>query len=105
MRFGSGRTGLLQDSTGSVIVQDGQQDDSIQLQSLSEGLFLSMLDYFLFKDAKITQTLTDTQLGIPEDKPGVVEHVIMAVYSVFQLVVNSSYLATNIIMMVSKQKI
>ncbi|XP_033209745.1 piezo-type mechanosensitive ion channel component isoform X3 [Belonocnema kinseyi] len=73
MRFGSGRTGLLQDSTGSVIVPDGQQDDSIQLQSLSEG--------------------------IPEDKPGVIENIIMAVYSVFQLVVNSSYLATNIIMM------
>ena len=39
MRFGSGRTGLLQDSTtGSIIVnQDGQQDDNIQMQSLSEG--------------------------------------------------------------------
>lgn len=38
MRFGSGRTGLLQDSTtGSIIVQDGHQDDSIQMQSLSEG--------------------------------------------------------------------
>ncbi|XP_016841730.1 piezo-type mechanosensitive ion channel component isoform X3 [Nasonia vitripennis] len=73
MRFGSGRTGLLQDSTGSVIVQDGQQDDSIQLQSLSEG--------------------------VSEEKPGVLEHVIMAVFSVFQLIVNSSYLATNIIMM------
>jgi len=39
MRFGSGRTGLLQDSTtGSIIVnQDGQHDDNIQMQSLSEG--------------------------------------------------------------------
>lgn len=39
MRFGSGRTGLLQDSTtGSIIVnQDGQQEDNIQMQSLSEG--------------------------------------------------------------------
>lgn len=39
MRFGSGRTGLLQDSTtGSIIVnQDGHQDDSIQMHSLSEG--------------------------------------------------------------------
>lgn len=37
MRFGSGRSGLLQDSMGSVTVPDGQQDDSIQLQSLSEG--------------------------------------------------------------------
>ncbi|XP_058794046.1 piezo-type mechanosensitive ion channel component isoform X2 [Phymastichus coffea] len=70
MRFGSGRTGLLQDSTGSVIVQDGQQEDSIQLQSLSE-----------------------------EDQPGIMEHIVMAVFSIFQLVVNSSYLATNIIMM------
>ncbi|KAG7188826.1 hypothetical protein KM043_008433 [Ampulex compressa] len=73
MRFGSGRTGLLQDSTGSVIVQDGHQDDSIQMQSLSEGA--------------------------TDDKPGIVEQIIMAVYSIFQLVVNSSYLATNIIMM------
>ncbi|XP_015610142.1 piezo-type mechanosensitive ion channel component isoform X3 [Cephus cinctus] len=73
IHFGSGRTGLLQDSTGSVIVQDGHHDDSIQMQSLSEG--------------------------VPEDKPGIIEHVIMAVYSIFQLVVNSSYLATNIIMM------
>lgn len=39
MRFGSGRNGLLQDSTGSVIVQDGHNDDSIQLQSLSEGKY------------------------------------------------------------------
>ncbi|KAL7286394.1 hypothetical protein TKK_0019346 [Trichogramma kaykai] len=73
MRFGSGRTGLLQDSTGSVTVPDGPQDDSIQMASLSEGA--------------------------PEEKPGVLEHVVMAVYSVFQLIVNSSYLATNIIMM------
>ncbi|XP_051158273.1 piezo-type mechanosensitive ion channel component-like isoform X4 [Leptopilina boulardi] len=73
MRFGSGRSGLLQDSTGSVTVPDGQQDDSIQLQSLSEGA--------------------------PEDNPGIIEHIIMAIYSVFQLIVNSSYLATNIIMM------
>ncbi|XP_018306926.1 piezo-type mechanosensitive ion channel component isoform X2 [Mycetomoellerius zeteki] len=75
MRFGSGRTGLLQDSTtGSIIVnQDGQQDDNIQMQSLSEGT--------------------------PDETPGVVEQIIMAVYSIFQLIVNSSYLATNIIMM------
>ncbi|XP_011063269.1 PREDICTED: piezo-type mechanosensitive ion channel component 2 isoform X5 [Acromyrmex echinatior] len=75
MRFGSGRTGLLQDSTtGSIIVnQDGQQDDNIQMQSLSEGT--------------------------PDETPGVIEQIIMAVYSIFQLIVNSSYLATNIIMM------
>ncbi|XP_020278165.1 piezo-type mechanosensitive ion channel component isoform X3 [Pseudomyrmex gracilis] len=75
MRFGSGRTGLLQDSTtGSIIVaQDGHQDDSIQMQSLSEGA--------------------------PDDTPGIVEQIIMAVFSIFQLIVNSSYLATNIIMM------
>ncbi|XP_071635421.1 piezo-type mechanosensitive ion channel component isoform X5 [Temnothorax longispinosus] len=75
MRFGSGRAGLLQDSTtGSIIVnQDGQQDDNIQMQSLSEGT--------------------------PDETPGVVEQIIMAVYSIFQLIVNSSYLATNIIMM------
>ncbi|XP_076169043.1 piezo type mechanosensitive ion channel component isoform X2 [Ptiloglossa arizonensis] len=73
MRFGSGRTGLLQDSTGSVIVQDGHQDDSIQMQSLSEG-------------------------GADEHS-GIIEHVLMAVYSIFQLIINSSYLATNIIMM------
>ncbi|KAF7992315.1 hypothetical protein HCN44_001640 [Aphidius gifuensis] len=72
MRFGSGRTGLLQDSRGSVTV-DGPHEDSIQMQSLSEE--------------------------IPEDNPGPIEHIIMAVYSIFQLVVNSSYLATNIIMM------
>ncbi|XP_018376713.1 PREDICTED: piezo-type mechanosensitive ion channel component isoform X6 [Trachymyrmex cornetzi] len=75
MRFGSGRTGLLQDSTtGSIIVnQDGQQDDNIQMQSFSEGT--------------------------PDETPGVIEQIIMAVYSIFQLIVNSSYLATNIIMM------
>ncbi|XP_025268649.1 piezo-type mechanosensitive ion channel component isoform X2 [Camponotus floridanus] len=74
MRFGSGRTGLLQDSTtGSIIVQDGHQDDSIQMQSLSEG--------------------------VPDDTPGIIEQIIMAVFSIFQLIVNSSYLATNIIMM------
>ncbi|XP_054011749.1 piezo-type mechanosensitive ion channel component isoform X2 [Hylaeus anthracinus] len=73
MRFGSGRTGLLQDSTGSVIVQDGHQDDSIQMQSLSEGA--------------------------PDEHSGIIEHIIMAVYSIFQLIINSSYLATNIIMM------
>ncbi|XP_017788930.1 PREDICTED: piezo-type mechanosensitive ion channel component [Habropoda laboriosa] len=73
MRFGSGRTGLLQDSTGSVIVQDGHQDDSIQMQSLSEAA--------------------------PDEQSGIIEHVIMAVYSIFQLILNSSYLATNIIMM------
>nr|XP_033182915.1 piezo-type mechanosensitive ion channel component isoform X10 [Bombus vancouverensis nearcticus] len=70
MRFGSGRTGLLQDSTGSVIVQDGHQDDNIQMQSLSE-----------------------------DEQSGIIEHIIMAVYSIFQLIINSSYLATNIIMM------
>ncbi|KAM0736630.1 Piezo-type mechanosensitive ion channel component 1 [Formica fusca] len=74
MRFGSGRTGLLQDpTTGSIIVQDGHQDDSIQMQSLSEEM--------------------------PDDTPGIIEQIIMAVYSIFQLIVNSSYLATNIIMM------
>ncbi|XP_026300510.1 piezo-type mechanosensitive ion channel component isoform X10 [Apis mellifera] len=73
MRFGSGRTGLLQDSTGSVIVQDGHQDDNIQMQSLSDA-------------------------G-PDEQSGVIEHIIMAVYSIFQLIINSSYLATNIIMM------
>ncbi|XP_076388823.1 piezo type mechanosensitive ion channel component isoform X5 [Megachile rotundata] len=73
MRFGSGRTGLLQDSTGSVIVQDGHQDDSIQLQSLSEAA--------------------------PDEQSGIIEHIIMAVYSIFQLIINSSYIATNIIMM------
>nr|XP_050856683.1 piezo-type mechanosensitive ion channel component isoform X5 [Vespula vulgaris] len=73
MRFGSGRTGLLQDSTGSVIIQDGHQDDGIQLQSLSDG--------------------------VPGDNPGIFEHIIMAVYSIFQLLINSSYLAMNIIMM------
>ncbi|XP_011693697.1 PREDICTED: piezo-type mechanosensitive ion channel component 2-like [Wasmannia auropunctata] len=75
MRFGSGRAGLLQDSaTGSIIVnQDGQQDDNIQMQSLSEG------------------TSDETQ--------GIVEQIIMAVYAIFQLIANSSYLATNIIMM------
>ncbi|XP_076679384.1 piezo type mechanosensitive ion channel component isoform X2 [Andrena cerasifolii] len=73
MRFGSGRTGLLQDSTGSVIVQDGHHDDSIQMQSLSEGA--------------------------PDEHSGIIEHIIMAVYSIFQLIINSSYLATNIIMM------
>lgn len=40
MRFGSGRSGLLQDSTGSVIVQDGNHDEGIQLQSVSEGIFV-----------------------------------------------------------------
>lgn len=46
MRFGSGRTGLLQDSaTGSIIVQDGQQDDSIQMQSLSEGNDINIITY------------------------------------------------------------
>lgn len=39
MRFGSGRAGLLQDSTGSVIVQDGHNDDNIQMQSIVEGKF------------------------------------------------------------------
>lgn len=39
MRFGPGRSaGLLQDSTGSVIVQDGQQEDTIQMNSLADGL-------------------------------------------------------------------
>ncbi|XP_025161460.1 piezo-type mechanosensitive ion channel component isoform X5 [Harpegnathos saltator] len=73
LRFGSGRTGLLQDSTGSVIVQDSHQEDSTQMQSFSEGA--------------------------SNETPGVVEQIIMAVYSIFQLIVNSSYLATNIIMM------
>ncbi|XP_078033569.1 piezo type mechanosensitive ion channel component isoform X1 [Augochlora pura] len=73
MRFGSARTGLLQDSTGSVIVQDGHQDDSIQMQSMSDG-------------------------GADEQS-GIIEGIIMAVYSIFQLIINSSYLATNIIMM------
>jgi len=46
MRFGSGRTGLLQDSTtGSIIVQDGHQDDSIQMQSLSEGNNINIITY------------------------------------------------------------
>ncbi|KAK0162943.1 hypothetical protein PV327_006669 [Microctonus hyperodae] len=73
MRFGSGRSGLLQDSTGSVIVQDGNHDEGIQLQSVSEG--------------------------VSEPNPGAVEHVIMAVYAILQLIVNSSHLATNIMMM------
>ncbi|XP_043288582.1 piezo-type mechanosensitive ion channel component isoform X3 [Venturia canescens] len=82
MRFGSGRTGLLQDSTGSVIVQDAHNDDSIQLQSLSEG-----------------ESDWVSPHRAPDEGPGIVEQVIMAVYSIFQLIVNSSYLATNIIMM------
>ncbi|XP_076644302.1 piezo type mechanosensitive ion channel component isoform X6 [Halictus rubicundus] len=73
MRFGSARTGLLQDSTGSVIVQDTHQDDSIQMRSFSDGA--------------------------PDEQSGVIENIIMAVYSIFQLIINSSYLATNIIMM------
>ncbi|XP_043514793.1 piezo-type mechanosensitive ion channel component isoform X5 [Frieseomelitta varia] len=81
MRFGSGRTGLLQDSTGSVIVQDGHQDDNIQMQSLSEG------------------SSKYTHIAAPDEQSGIIEHIIMAVYSIFQLIINSSYLATNIIMM------
>ncbi|XP_046586932.1 piezo-type mechanosensitive ion channel component isoform X2 [Neodiprion lecontei] len=73
MRFGSGRAGLLQDSTGSVIVQDGHHDDSIQMQSMSEGA--------------------------TEEQPGVFEQIIMAFYAIFQLIIQSSYLATNIVMM------
>ncbi|XP_048509324.1 piezo-type mechanosensitive ion channel component isoform X2 [Athalia rosae] len=73
MRFGSGRAGLLQDSTGSVIVQDGHRDDSIQLHSLSDG--------------------------VVEDQPGMFEQIIMAFYAIFQLIIQSSYLATNIVMM------
>ncbi|KAK0083674.1 hypothetical protein PV325_008424 [Microctonus aethiopoides] len=73
MRFGSGRSGLLQDSTGSVIVQDGNHDEGIQLQSVSEG--------------------------VSEPNPGPIEHIIMAVYAILQLVINSSHLATNIMMM------
>ncbi|XP_011312853.1 piezo-type mechanosensitive ion channel component 1 isoform X3 [Fopius arisanus] len=84
MRFGSGRTGLLQDSTGSVIVQDGQHDDSIQMQSMSDG--------------KSIPPSLNHQRG-QDDEPGPIEHIIMAVYSIFQLIANSSYLATNIIMM------
>lgn len=53
MRFGSGRTGLLQDSTGSVIVQDGHQDDNIQMQSLSEGLFKAWCFYAFVEDSDI----------------------------------------------------
>lgn len=53
MRFGSGRTGLLQDSTGSVIVQDGHQDDNIQMQSLSEGLFKAWCFYAFVEDSEI----------------------------------------------------
>ncbi|XP_015127425.1 piezo-type mechanosensitive ion channel component isoform X5 [Diachasma alloeum] len=86
MRFGSGRTGLLQDSTGSVIVQDGQHDDSIQMQSMSDG-------------KSISPTLNEHVQSAQEDEPGTIEQIIMAVYSIFQLVANSSYLATNIIMM------
>lgn len=49
MRFGSGRTGLLQDpTTGSIIVQDGHQDDSIQMQSLSEGNDINIIIYDKF---------------------------------------------------------
>ncbi|KAL6263389.1 hypothetical protein P5V15_006180 [Pogonomyrmex californicus] len=74
MRFGSGRAGLLQDSTtGSIIVNQDGQNDTIQMRSLSEGA--------------------------PDETPGIVEQIIMAVYSIFQLIINSSYLATNIIMM------
>lgn len=36
---------------------------------------------------------------LPQENSSPIEHVIMAVYSIFQLVINSSYLATNIIMM------
>lgn len=39
-------------------------------------------------------------LAGPDEQSGVIEHIIMAVYSIFQLIINSSYLATNIIMMV-----
>lgn len=40
MRFGPGRSGgLLQDSTGSVIVQDGHQEDTIQMSSLEDGTY------------------------------------------------------------------
>jgi len=38
---------------------------------------------------------------VSDETPGIIEQIIMAVYSIFQLIVNSSYLATNIIMMVS----
>lgn len=41
--------------------------------------------------------------GVPGDNPGIFEHIIMAVYSIFQLLINSSYLAMNIIMMVRKR--
>ncbi|XP_076285708.1 piezo type mechanosensitive ion channel component isoform X3 [Lasioglossum baleicum] len=73
MRFGSARTGLLQDSTGSVIVQDTHPEDSIHMHSFSDAA--------------------------PDEQSGIIENIIMAVYSIFQLIINSSYLATNIIMM------
>lgn len=39
--------------------------------------------------------------GVSEPNPGAIEHIIMAVYAILQLVINSSHLATNIMMMVS----
>lgn len=102
MRFGSGRTGLLQDSTGSIIVnQDGQHDD-IQMQSLSEGNNINIKTYDNPSCVQLNKLINDFyKLETPDETPGVVEQIIMAVYSIFQLIVNSSYLATNIIMMVS----
>lgn len=58
MRFGSGRTGLLQDSTtGSIIVtQDGHQDDSIQMQSLSEGIINNKHILLIYKKNLASKT-------------------------------------------------
>lgn len=44
-------------------------------------------------------------LAGPDEQSGVIEHIIMAVYSIFQLIINSSYLATNIIMMVKINRV
>lgn len=103
MRFGSGRTGLLQDSTGSVIVQDGHQDDNIQMQSLSDGSLFKLASIKYKNKIKFINRLNIFLAGADEQS-GVIEHIIMAVYSIFQLIIKSSYLATNIIMMVKINK-
>lgn len=39
-------------------------------------------------------------ISAQDESPGILENILMAIWAIFQLIVNSSYLAANIIMMV-----
>ncbi|XP_017768658.1 PREDICTED: piezo-type mechanosensitive ion channel component isoform X3 [Nicrophorus vespilloides] len=74
-KYGRGKGTILQDSTGSVIVNNEDAMDDIPMENIENGN------------------------GVADDEPSIFEQTVYILESILLFVIRTSYIATNIIMM------